>query len=56
MSHGIELTDAARLRLAAYQAYLHSIMLTERVSRGSTDEAWETLITGALGRALGVLA
>ncbi|MFC3892871.1 phosphotransferase family protein [Lentzea rhizosphaerae] len=54
--YGIELTDAERLRLAAYQAYLYSIMLTERVPRGSTDEAFETLITGALGRALGVLA
>lgn len=55
-SYGFELTDAARLRLAAYQAYLYSIMLTERVPRGSTDEASETSITAALGRALGVLA
>ncbi|WP_236703184.1 aminoglycoside phosphotransferase family protein [Lentzea aerocolonigenes] len=55
-NYGIELTDAERVRLAAYQAYLYSIMLTERVPRGSTDEAVETLITDALGRALGVLA
>lgn len=54
--HGFEFTDAARVRLAAYQAYLYSIMLTERVPRGSTDEAMERVITDALARALGVLA
>jgi aminoglycoside phosphotransferase (APT) family kinase protein len=53
--HGFEFTDSARVRLAAYQAYLYSIMLVERVPRGSTDEAMESMITGALTRALGVL-
>jgi aminoglycoside phosphotransferase (APT) family kinase protein len=55
-SHGFEFTDAARVRLAAYQAYLYSIMLIERVPRGSADDGMETLITGALDRELGVLA
>ncbi|WP_245821771.1 aminoglycoside phosphotransferase family protein [Lentzea waywayandensis] len=55
-SYGFEFTGSARLRLAAYQAYLYSIMLVERVPRGSTDPALESMITGALTRALGVLA
>jgi len=54
--YGFEFTGSARLRLAAYQAYLYSIMLVERVPRGSTDEAMESMITGALTRALGDLA
>ncbi|SES33919.1 Predicted kinase, aminoglycoside phosphotransferase (APT) family [Lentzea xinjiangensis] len=54
--YGFELTDSARLRLAAYQVYLYSIMLTERVPRGTTGDAAESAITGALNRALGVLA
>lgn len=55
-SYGFEFTDSARVRLAAYQAYLYSIMLTERVPRGSTDEGFERTIRDALTRALGVLA
>ncbi|GHH28354.1 phosphotransferase [Lentzea cavernae] len=55
-AHGFEFTDAARVRLAAYQAYLYSIMLTERVPRGSTDPEFERVIMDALTRALGVLA
>ncbi|KJK41256.1 hypothetical protein UK23_39915 [Lentzea aerocolonigenes] len=55
-SYGFEFTDSARVRLAAYQAYLYSIMLVERVPRGSTDQAMESLITNALTRALDVLA
>lgn len=55
-SYGFEFTDSARVRLAAYQAYLYSIMLVERVPRGSTDAATEALITDALARALDVLA
>ncbi|WP_189153116.1 aminoglycoside phosphotransferase family protein [Lentzea pudingi] len=55
-SYRFEFTDSARVRLAAYQAYLYSIMLTERVPRGSTDEGFERLVRDALGRALGVLA
>ncbi|WP_394618462.1 aminoglycoside phosphotransferase family protein [Lentzea sp. JNUCC 0626] len=55
-AYGFEFTDSARVRLAAYQAYLYSIMLTERVPRGSSDEAFERVITDALTRALGVLA
>ncbi|MET9232059.1 aminoglycoside phosphotransferase family protein [Lentzea sp. NPDC003310] len=54
--YGFEFTDAARVRLAAYQAYLYSIMLTERVPRGSTDAEFERVIRDALTRALGVLA
>ena len=54
--YGFEFTDAARVRLAAYQAYLYSIMLVERVPRGSTDPAMEGLITDALMRAVDVLA
>ncbi|MEV6710477.1 aminoglycoside phosphotransferase family protein [Lentzea sp. NPDC051208] len=54
--HGFEFTDSARVRLAAYQAYLYSIMLTERVPRGSTDQEMERVIMDALTRALGVLA
>jgi aminoglycoside phosphotransferase (APT) family kinase protein len=55
-SYGFEFTDSARVRLAAYQAYLYSIMLVERVPRGSTDAAMEGLITDGLARALDVLA
>ncbi|MFI6095943.1 phosphotransferase [Lentzea sp. NPDC051213] len=55
-AYGFEFTDSARVRLAAYQAYLYSIMLTERVPRGSTDPAMERLITDALAAALAVLA
>ncbi|MET9634537.1 aminoglycoside phosphotransferase family protein [Lentzea sp. NPDC006480] len=55
-SYGFEFTDSARVRLAAYQAYLYSIMLVERVPRGSSDPAMESLITDALSRALDVLA
>ncbi|MFD4669722.1 aminoglycoside phosphotransferase family protein [Lentzea sp. NPDC058450] len=55
-AYGFEFTDSARVRLAAYQAYLYSIMLTERVPRGSSDEAFERVIMDALTRALGVLA
>ncbi|MGW6441829.1 phosphotransferase family protein [Lentzea sp. NPDC055074] len=51
-SYGFELTDSARVRLAAYQAYLYSIMLTERVPRGSTDEGFERVIRDALTTAL----
>lgn len=54
-SYGFEFTDSARVRLAAYQAYLYSIMLVERVPRGSTDPAAEQLITDGLTRALAVL-
>lgn len=55
-AYGFEFTDSARVRLAAYQAYLYSIMLTERVPRGSTDEGFERVVRDALTRALGVLA
>ncbi|MGI5498798.1 aminoglycoside phosphotransferase family protein [Lentzea sp. CA-135723] len=55
-AYGFEFTDSARVRLAAYQAYLYSIMLTERVPRGSSDEAFERVIMDALTPALGVLA
>ena len=55
-AYGFEFTDSARVRLAAYQAYLYSIMLTERVPRGTADAGFETMITDALHRALGVLA
>lgn len=55
-SYGFEFTDSARVRLAAYQAYLYSIMLVERVPRGSTDQEVERLITAGLTRALDVLA
>jgi hypothetical protein len=55
-SYGFEFTDSARVRLAAYQAYLYSIMLVERVPRGSEDTAMEALVTDALTRALDVLA
>ncbi|MCP2196449.1 Phosphotransferase enzyme family protein [Lentzea flava] len=55
-SYGFEFTDSARVRLAAYQAYLYSIMLVERVPRGSTDPEMERLITDALKAALDVLA
>jgi aminoglycoside phosphotransferase (APT) family kinase protein len=54
--YGFEFTDSARVRLAAYQAYLYSIMLVERVPRGSTDPAMESVVTDALQRALDVLA
>ncbi len=55
-SYGFEFTDSARVRLAAYQAYLYSIMLVERVPRKSSDPRMEALITDALTRALDVLA
>lgn len=55
-SYGFSFTDSARVRLAAYQAYLYSIMLVERVPRGSTDSEMEGLVTDALVRALDVLA
>jgi aminoglycoside phosphotransferase (APT) family kinase protein len=55
-SYGFEFTDSARVRLAAYQAYLYSIMLVERVPRGSTDDTMERLITDALKAAVDVLA
>ncbi|MGW6928789.1 aminoglycoside phosphotransferase family protein [Lentzea sp. NPDC054927] len=55
-SYGFEFTEASRVRLAAYQAYLYSIMLTERVPRGSTGDTMEIMITDALTRALGVLS
>lgn len=55
-SYGFEFTDSARVRLAAYQAYLYSIMLVERVPRDSRDPELEALITEALTRALDVLA
>lgn len=55
-AYGFEFTDSARVRLAAYQAYLYSIMLTERVPRGLTDPAVERVITDALTAALAVLA
>ncbi|MEV6236098.1 aminoglycoside phosphotransferase family protein [Lentzea sp. NPDC051838] len=54
-SYGFEFTDSARIRLASYQAYLYSIMLVERVPRGSSDPAMERLVTDALRRALDVL-
>ncbi len=54
--YGFGFTDSARVRLAAYQAYLYAIMLTERVPRGSTDPAEERLISGALTAALAILA
>jgi aminoglycoside phosphotransferase (APT) family kinase protein len=53
--YGFRFTDSARVRLAAYQAYLYSIMLVERVPRGSADPEFENLITAALTRALDVL-
>lgn len=54
--YGFEFTDSARVRLAAYQAYLYSIMLVERVPRGSTDHAMARVITDALTRAVVVLS
>ncbi len=53
--YGKALTDADRVRLAAYQAYLYAIMLTERVPRGSDDAEFERVITDALGRAVQAL-
>ncbi|MFS8097113.1 aminoglycoside phosphotransferase family protein [Lentzea alba] len=55
-AYGFEFTDSARVRLATYQAYLYSIMLTERVPRGLTDREVERLIREALDKALAVLA
>ncbi|WP_237047811.1 aminoglycoside phosphotransferase family protein [Lentzea guizhouensis] len=54
-AYGTELTDADRVRLAAYQAYLYAIMLTEQVPRNNTDERLTRLITQALVAAVGVL-
>lgn len=53
--YGFTVTDEARVRLAAYQAYLYTIMLTEQVPRGSADPRMERLITEALAGALEVL-
>ncbi|WP_053735273.1 hypothetical protein [Nocardia sp. NRRL S-836] len=50
--YGFAFTDADRVRLAAYQAYLYLVMLTERVPRGSTDEGVERLVTRALDTAV----
>lgn len=53
--YGLALTEHDRIRLAAYQAYLYVIMLTEQVPRGSDDQRMEGLIRAALATALRAL-